>query len=252
MTFETFLTQHRYPFSELNTFYVYKDPRIFGGTPSCTIYRDCGEIDLRMSGFDGFLLSDLMNFEVLESWQEPNDGYTAIRVAVKVPKDEDDGKSSETNSNFSEEKEIVEKMGLVFEKMLLDQMKEVHERLDKVAEGLKDLGNSAKQNMQTAMDMVFEHNAAVFAGEKDPYYDRMYGRSEKCEENVNKCEQIVNKDGKSSETNSDRINFEDLGCFEDYILDKDVQKLMKHAKKARKHLKKIEKLCEILAEKEKN
>lgn len=248
MTFETFLKQHRYPFSDLNTFHVYKDRWALGVEPSCTIYRDCGEIDLRMSGFDGFLLSDLMNFEVLESWQEPNDGYTAIRVAVKVPKDEDNGKSSETNS----EKENAEAMGLVFEKMLLDQMKEVHDKLDKVADGLKDLGNSAKQNMQAAMDMVFEHNAAVFAGKKDPYYDRLYPGREKCEENVNKCEQIVNKDGKSSETNLDKINFEDLECFEDYILDKDVQKLMKHAKKARKHLKKIEKLCEILAEKEKN
>lgn len=208
MTFNEFMNQHDYSFGGITTFYIYKDHRNLSGEPACIVYKDCGEIRLRMDGFPGFLLSDLMNFEVLDCWREQEDPYFVLRVVVYV---NDDGKSSETNSNFGDEKEIMEKMGIIFEKMLLDCMKEVHEKLDKVADGLKDLGNSAKQNMQTAMDMVFEHNAAVFAGEKDPYYERMRGECEKCEQNVN-------KDGKSSETNSEKENIEAMG-LEKMLLD---------------------------------
>lgn len=75
-------------------------------------------------------------------------------------------------------------------------LKKITKSLDDLGFALKNFGDEAQKRLDSFLDGVFEHNCAVFSGEKDPNHEKLYSEGAKCEQNVN-------KDGNSSETNSE-------------------------------------------------
>ena len=74
-------------------------------------------------------------------------------------------------------------------------LKKITKSLDDLGSALKNFGDEAQKRLDSFLDGVFEHSCAVFSGEKDPNHEKLYSEGAKCEQNVN-------KDGNSSETNS--------------------------------------------------
>lgn len=75
-------------------------------------------------------------------------------------------------------------------------LKKITKSLDDLGSAIKKFGDEAQKRLDSFLDGVFEHNCAVFSGEKDPNHEKLYSEEAKCEQNVN-------KDGNSSETNSE-------------------------------------------------
>lgn len=76
-------------------------------------------------------------------------------------------------------------------------LEKITKSLDDLGSALKKFGDEAQKRLDSFLDRVFEHNCAVFSGEKDPNHEKLYSEGAKCEQNVN-------KDGNSSETNSEK------------------------------------------------